>query len=200
MSATHTTSASVTDFAALLGALSFTDDEFVALGWQPSGGVFRTAVLTPAAAITAAANATGTADFYFGVNPVCGPARSDAGRGTEADVTRLAALWCDLDVKPGACRDLDIAHAIIDQLSVLLGTRPSVIVDSGHGLHAYWPVEDGGIDTAAMAALLKRWGRLVAVVADQPQRPRRQRLRPARMLRIPGSFNTKAERAGTAAR
>jgi hypothetical protein len=192
MSATPTTSASVTDFAALLGALSYTDDELVALGWQPAGGVFRTAVMPVAAAVAAAANATGTADFYFGVNPVRGPARSNAGRGTEADVTRLAALITDLDVKPGACPDLDTAHDVIDQLSALMATRPSMIVESGHGLHAYWPVEDGDIDTAARAALLKRWGRLVALVADQSDVHVDNVFDAARMLRIPGSFNAKA--------
>ena len=43
-----------------------------------------------------------------------------------------------------------------------------MIVDSGHGLHAYWPISDGHItdgDIAPARALLKRWRRLVVAVA-----------------------------------
>src|SRR6202022_2928639 len=38
------------------------------------------------------------ANTYFGVCPVAGPPRRGV-RGTEGDVTRLSALWADLDLK-----------------------------------------------------------------------------------------------------
>ncbi len=97
-------------------------------------------------------------------------------------MTRLTALWCDLDVKPGGCPSLDVARAIVANLGIILGTRPSVTVDSGHGLHPYWPISDGQIvdgDIAAARALLRRWGRLVARGGRHPRRHRRQRLRPS---------------------
>jgi hypothetical protein len=134
-----------------------------------------------------------TANVIFGINPIRGPARTKSGRGGEADVTRLAALPVDLDIKPGACASLDVAHAIITELSIIMGTRPSVTVDSGHGLHAYWPVEDGAINepftTGQARALLRRWGRLVAVVAGNHQAHADSVFDLPRMLRVPGTFN-----------
>jgi hypothetical protein len=187
---------SVLDFASLLlGTLGFTGDEFVSLGCQKPGGKFWTAVLTPPDAITMAAKIPPGVDGYFGVNPIKGPARKNAGRGAEADVTRLAALWCDLDVKPGSCQDLTVADAIVDELSSIVGTRPSAITHSGHGLHGYWPVDDGHVtDVAAARALLRRWGRLVAVVAETHGARRDSVYDLPRMLRVPGTYNNKASK------
>jgi len=184
---------SVLDFAALLGTLGFTADEFVSLGYHKPGGAFRTAVMAPADAVTTVAKASGTANLYFGVNPIKGPRRKDAGRGKEFDVTRLAALWCDLDVKPGGCRNLEVARIIVDELSSVLGTRPFAITHSGHGLHAYWPIDDGCItDVRAARALLRRWGRLVAVVAETYGARTDSVYDLPRMLRVPGTYNNKA--------
>ncbi|OBI72713.1 AAA family ATPase [Mycobacterium asiaticum] len=150
--------------------------------------------MTPADAATVIAQIPMTANIYFGVNPTRGPARTNNGRGTEADVTRLAALWCDLDTKPGGCPSLDVAYAIIANLSIILGTRPSVIVRSGHGLHAYWPISDGHIrdgDITSGRALIRRWRRLVAAVADTLNVKVDNVYELARMMRVPGTFNNK---------
>ena len=139
-------SSSMLDFTALLvGTLGFTDGEFVSLAYEDAAGVFHTAVMEPADAIAAAAKIPATANAYFGVNPTKGPARTNRGRGTDADVTRLAALYVDLDVKPSGCPSIDAVHAIVDDLSAILGTRPSATVDSGHGLHAYGEITDGHV-------------------------------------------------------
>jgi hypothetical protein len=187
---------SVLDFKSLLcDVLAFTDDEFVALGYQKPGGRFYTAVQEPAAAVTAVDGASTSANLYFGINPVRGPARTDAGRGRETDVTRLAVLPADLDMKAGGCRDLEAAHAIVDALSSIVGTRPSALTYSGHGLHAYWPIDDGPItDTATARALLHRWGRLVVAVAENHGAKTDSIFDLARMLRVPGSYNMKAQR------
>ena len=182
---------SVLDFSSLLNLLGFTDGEFVSLGWQKPGGGFHTLVLEPAEAVTNAAAASARAHMYFGINPTKARKR---GRGTEADVTRLAALPVDLDVKPGGCLSLAIAHAIIDDLSAILGTRPSALVESGHGLHGYWVIDDGHIRDGAIAparALLKRFGRLVAVVAAKRGAGIDSIFDLPRMLRVPGTFTPK---------
>jgi hypothetical protein len=184
----------VIDFTALLfDTLGYTRDEFVSIGRDDPAGIFHTAVMQPTLAAAYVGQLPATANVYFGVNPTRGPARQSAGRGKEADVTRLAALWCDLDVKPGACKNLDTAQAIVDDLSAILGTRPSVIVNSAHGLHAYWPVSappirDGDIGTAR--ALLRRWGRLVAAVAD---RHGAERDNVFDLARVPGTTNNRAK-------
>ena len=177
------------DVADILDILDYTPGEFVSLGYDDASGQFHTAVMTPADAVAAAAKLPATSNCYFGVNPITGPARKNAGRGTADTVTRLSALFCDLDVKPGACPTLDVAQAIVAELGIILGTRPSALVESGGGLHAYWPVTDCDITQAG--PLLKRWGRLVAAVADKLDVNVDNVYDLARMLRLPGSVNNK---------
>jgi hypothetical protein len=189
------------DFTGLLELLSFTDGEFMSIGHEDTAGVFHTAVGSPDGAPAYADQLPDTANVYFGVNSVKGPARSKAGRGKEADITRLAALVGDLDVKPGGCPNRDVARAIIAELGIILGTRPSAIVDSGHGLHAYWPISDGQItdgDITAARALLKRWGRLVKHIAGNHNAHADNVFDLTRMLRAPGSHNNKSTGNGQA--
>lgn len=189
MTATEST-AVVVDFTALLETLGFTDDEFVAIGHDADGG-WRTAVIPPVAAPHYVAKLPETANTYFGVNPTKGPVREDATRGKAVDVTRLAALWCDLDFKSSGCGSLSVARTIIDDLSGLLGTRPTVLVHTGHGIHPYWPVSDGHDDVNQLAALVRRFGRLVAAVAKDRAAKVDNVFDLARMLRVPGTINNK---------
>ncbi|MCB1290349.1 phage/plasmid primase, P4 family [Mycolicibacterium sp.] len=182
---------STLDFSALLlGTLGHADGDHTSLLYINGDGTPHTAVMAPGDAVAAAAKLSDNADCYFGVNPVAGPARKAAGRGTEDDVTRLAALFCELDVKPGAFPSLDVAREVIAELAIILGTRPSALVYSGGGVHAYWPVSDGD-DIAAAKPILKRWGRLVAAVADKFGADVDNVYDMSRMLRIPGSVNNK---------
>ena len=176
----------------LLGVLGFTDDEFASLGYEGADGEFHTAVYAPADAIDAAPRLPANLDCYFGALPTAGPARINAGRGKAADATRLTALWADIDVKAGACPTLDIAWAIIANVSIILGARPSAIVKSGGGLHPYWAVEDGD-DIDAARPIPKRFGRLVAAVADKLGVDIKvdNVYDMARMMRLPDSNNMK---------
>ena len=82
--------------------------------------------------------------MFYGVCPTKGPAR-EPGQETRNRRRRDPAVSrCgpNLDVKPGACKNLKTAHAIIGDLTAAVGTRPSAIVDSGHGLHPYWLLVD----------------------------------------------------------
>jgi hypothetical protein len=53
-----------------------------------------------------------------------------------------------LDVGEGKCASVDTAQAIIDDS---LGARNTAVRsdDSGNGLHPYWPIIDGVVDTAS---------------------------------------------------
>jgi len=139
MSATETT----LDFEGLLDVLGHTEGEFTSVIHWVGDGAPSTWVGPPCNAPAYAAGLPATANVFFGVNSISGPPRRNAGRGKEAEITRLAALPLDLDFKPGGCPSRDVALAIVAELGIILGTRCSAIVDSGHGLHAYWPVEDG---------------------------------------------------------
>ena len=185
------------DFAEVLALLGYTADEFVSLIHWASDGAPHTAVLAPADAAATAAELPRTVNAFYGVSPTCGPARRDSGRGKAQDVTRLAALPADLDVKPGGCPTLDAARAVIAELAIAVGcTRPAVIVESGHGLHAYWPISNGQIsdsdDTSAAQALLRRWGRLVAHIAAQHDAAADNVFDLPRVMRLPGSLNNKS--------
>ena len=91
--------------------------------------------------LTAAAlYATGEAkskDVYFGV----GLAGANFNRRNAAsEIVAIVGLWADIDLaapwrhsKP-LPRTLEEARSILDKLPL----APSVLVDSGHGLHAYW--------------------------------------------------------------
>jgi P4 family phage/plasmid primase-like protien len=184
----------------LLEALGYAPGEFLSIGIEPVGETFRTKVIAyaPEAIEAIVENAaTANQNTWFGINPMRGPARENAGRGTILDVTRLAAVWADLDVKPGGCQSYEVANAIIGELSAILGTEPSVVVNSGHGLQPYWPIEhapisDGdGSGRAKAVALLRRFGRLAATVAQALNADVDSVFDLTRIMRMPGGVNRK---------
>ncbi len=180
------------DFADLLDLLGYQPSEFVSLLYWDIHGIPHAAVGSPADAIVAAAALPNDVNLFYGVNPVRGPARAGQGRGKEPDITRLAALVADLDFKAGGCGSRAVALAIIAELENILGTRASILVNSGGGLHIYWLVDDGRIvDLASARALLKRFGRLVALVADRYNATADAVFDLPRVLRVPGSHNNK---------
>jgi hypothetical protein len=177
------------DFAGLLDRLCYTDDERVVITYGKARDVVR-------AGDAAAHNDTlPDTDRWFNVNPTSLPLQCGSSfRGTVAQVTRLAALYLDLDIKEGGCPDIETAEAIVDDLSRLLGTRPVAVVHSGHGLHAYWALDGARADvygTAVLKALLRRWKLLVDRVARSRNAHADNVFDAARMLRIPGSTNYK---------
>jgi replicative DNA helicase len=181
----------------LRDTLNAADTEYVSLGYENPGESWHVSVLPAAEVIHTVDELLPTgADAFFGVNPVKGPARRDTGhRGTAAAVTRFAALFADLDIKPKSCPTLDVARDIIAELSKIIGTRPSAITHSGGGLHPYWPVDPDdpqATDITVTGPLLRRWGRLVAVVADaQGVKTVDNVYDLPRMLRVPGTHNSK---------
>ena len=177
----------------LLDILGFSSDEYLSIGYHSLDTPFRSTVCSPDLALRTLDQIPGDADIYFGVSPVQGPARESSGRGVAKDVTRLSALIADLDVKPGGCPDLDVAHAIIDELSVILDSRPAAITLSGGGLHPYWPIRDGyRVSNADLEAILKQWGDLVRTTAAKHGVKKIDSVFDlSRMLRVPGSYNRK---------
>lgn len=127
---------------ALTEILGYTEDEHVSINHQLPGKAFASDVLPLAKVRPHLQQLPRQADVWFGVNPVQPMA---SGRGTEDQVTRQAALYADVDIKPGSCPDRQTARAIIADASAIMGTNPSALVNSGNGYHPYWPIEDGQI-------------------------------------------------------
>lgn len=114
--------------------------------------------------------------------------------GSRADLAELVALWCDIDCykhareHAGGFSKEEVAHALKSS-----PIPPTVIVDSGGGLHAYWLLREptdvrlpeAGHDAIKeeIDAVLKQ---LHGVFAGDPSV-----CEIARVMRLPGTHNTK---------
>src|SRR5699024_6006858 len=178
----------------LLDRLGYSDNEHVSINTQAPGGHF-TSTSQQHDDVPDAADLL-TTDAWFGVNPVTPRAH---GRGGADDVTRLAAIYADLDIKPGGITSYEQGLDIIDDLSLMLGTRPVAVTLSGHGLQPLWAVDDEPLtddNRATAKATLRRFGRLVASVADARGAAVDSVFDLARVLRIPGTLNHKSDPVG----
>jgi len=116
-------------------------------------------------------------NVYFGV---C--LRSRRG-GTKDAIKIVRCLWADLDAK-------DFSGGKPEALKRLqeFAFPPTVIVDSGHGYHAYWLLKEseeitGPADVARIEAHLKA---LASALGADPSAAEL-----AHILRVPGTFNLK---------
>lgn len=189
-------------FSQLLQKLNFAPNEFVSICHRVGDGRFATSVCAVTDAQAKIQKLPAEADVYFGVNPTKGPARASKGRGKDSDITRLSALIADLDIAIGKCADTETAHAIIDELSEILTTRPTAITYSGGGLHPYWPVlksdDDASVfDVDRVRSLLARWKRLVKMIAAKHGANVDSVFDAARVLRVPGTCNQKKTAGGS---
>ncbi len=138
-----------------------------------SGSMRQQFLSTVEEAVDAAIRFAQTSDVYVGVAPRRGE------DGTKSGVSRIPALWADLDLKGDYTR-----QRRSEQLKELT-CRPSMVVWSGNGYHAYWLLEepahsDEGLENAARAMKLLAKGLEGDPVQDR-----------SRILRVPGTFNHK---------
>lgn len=121
-------------------------------------------------------------DVYFGVHPAT--AAGERGeRTTLASVTALNSLFAEFDAKDFA-GDKSLALAHVHQLEF----SPSAIVDSGGGFHCYWLIDQPFVldSDAARERARELQARWVAFVGGDTGAKDL-----ARVLRVPGTFNTK---------
>lgn len=166
------------------------------------GGRFAATTRTAAIAARGIAETMTERDCWVSANPM----RSDipeGRKGTARDVTRLACLYADLDVKPGGMPTYDGARGVIDTLTGMLGVAPAAVVMTGHGLQPVWRVtqEPGRTDWpdanapafAQAQSLAQRFGRLVQAVAQRHGGAADTVSNLDRVLRAPGTTNRKGE-------
>ncbi|OGG46693.1 MAG: hypothetical protein A3F84_25160 [Candidatus Handelsmanbacteria bacterium RIFCSPLOWO2_12_FULL_64_10] len=125
-------------------------------------------------AVSAAQDAT--QNVYFGVG-----LRRDRV-GTEEAVTRVTALWADVDWKDYE-GDPKLAAAVIQAFDL----QPSIIVRSGGGYHPYWPLKEPEEVTPENRPRLRGYmlGVARAIGGDEACRDL------SRILRVPGTLNLK---------
>lgn len=118
------------------------------------------------------------------------------GRSKAGDITRLAAIYADIDYKPmpGGMGSHAGATDLIHDLTGALGAPPAAIVYSGHGAQPYWLISDGEIgddDRNRVASILRRFGGLVKQFAVGNHGDVDNVFDLPRILRVPGSTNWK---------
>lgn len=149
-----------------------------------------------AAAADYAASRAESSDVYVG----CGIQPDGLGTGhraTPEQVIGIGAVWCDVDAgKPGSKKTYP--PTIEDAVTLVrgIGVEPSLIVDTGGGIHAWWLLDEpwlfaDAVDRKRAADLCRGWVTTVQVFA---------RVRGwsvdsvgdlSRIMRLPGTFNRK---------
>ncbi len=189
-----------TEFDQLLDLLGIEPTDRVSICSMPPGGKFCHVTPDNRADATALALSTPFAvrDVWFSVNPVAVPA-GYLGRGADEHVTRCAALFADIDIKPGGVSDSEAAQTVAKAISEALGQFPAAVVFTGHGGHVYWTLdfEDDAwtLDTeakrAAAQAVYRRFHRLCADIAASFGGTVDNVGQLSRILRVPGTYNRK---------
>lgn len=94
------------------------------------------------------------------------------------------ALWVDIDCAKQGIRGDDARQALGN-----LPHPPSIVVNSGGGLHAYWVLEEAvrvPVGAAARETVIRALKQLVRILAGDPTVAEL-----ARIMRLPGTFNSK---------
>lgn len=125
-------------------------------------------------------------NIWYEINP-----SSVAGRATAKDITRLSAVFADIDYKDGGAGSVKQARELVDLLTDLIGVAPVATVYSGHGIQPYWAIEDEEQDQGLMHGLLYRWGAFVKFVAASQGLQVDSVFDLPRIFRVPGSRNQK---------
>jgi hypothetical protein len=120
-------------------------------------------------------------------------------RAKANEISGIAGFGLDIDYQDGAAHkgkklppDEASAHQLLDAMPL----RPTLVVHSGHGLQAWWLLKehlifDGVADRMAAANVARDWNATLAAKAKQLGWEVDSVHDLARVLRIPGTINTK---------
>ena len=134
-------------------------------------------------------------NVYFGLGLIQG---TPAGRGKQADIAGIVALWADIDF----AGDAHVGKALpsndddVQRLLAEIPLRPSLIVDSGHGRHLYWLLHEpwlfsSNAERFEAAHLAKAWHELVCTAARRLGWSLENLGDLTRVLRLPKTVNRK---------
>lgn len=148
----------------------------------------------------------GDGDLYFGValrdqkQALELAATEDLARtrGTTGSTIALPGLWADVDVRGPAHKradlppTLDAAYELIDEFPL----GPTIVVHSGHGLQSYWLFKEpwafeGESERQEAEVLSRRFQATLRALARKQGWTIDNTSDLARVLRLPGTFNTK---------
>jgi putative DNA primase/helicase len=132
-------------------------------------------------------------NVYFGLGLIEG---SPKGRGKLENIAGIGGLWCDIDISGPAHPKKNLPKTVEEAQSILakMPLRPSIVVFSGHGLHAYWLLHEPWVfetiaDRATAMSLAKRWHGKVCSLAAKRGWALENLGDLTRVLRLPGTLN-----------
>ncbi|MHC4647723.1 MAG: DNA-primase RepB domain-containing protein [Planctomycetota bacterium] len=127
---------------------------------------------------------------YYGLTTKRKPP-AKGSRATERDAFIIPCLWAEVDLKAGVYDTLgEIQRALL-----ALSEPPTTIIFSGGGLHALWKIAPVMVNKANFVQIKESLrGLAVAIKGDTSVAEL------ARVFRLPGSVNTKADRGGVVCR
>lgn len=139
-------------------------------------------------------------DAYFGVCPIRGDIKLPSMcRGKVEQSGGMHCVWADFDIAGPAHtskKPYPKDASEVKQICQEIGLRPSILVSSGHGFHAYWlfhepeTIEnDEGLKKCM--ELSSQWGETVLASAAKIGRVVDSVWDLARVLRVPGTKNSK---------
>ncbi len=119
-------------------------------------------------------------------------------RGSEKEILCVTALYADIDIKGNAHAQTSLPSSVIEATDFLhsLKIKPSIIVNSGNGIHGYWLLDKPFIieteeDRKHMSSIFKGFGRYVNSEAKKYGWKIDSVYDLARILRVPGTINHK---------
>mgnify|MGYP004563438329 FL=1 len=119
-------------------------------------------------------------------------------RGSEKDILCVTTLYADIDIKGNAHAQTSLPSNVDEAIDFLHGlkVKPSIIVNSGNGIHGYWLLDKPFIietedDRKHILSIFKCFGRYVNSEAKKRNWKIDSVYDLARILRVPGTINHK---------
>lgn len=136
-------------------------------------------------------------DLYFTVAPRCKELKKKLG--DEQNISCLTSIWCDVDIKKKQRKNaaklyFETSHEACSWMMNDLPLKPSILVWSGYGWHAYWVLKEPFVinndeDLKDAKQLVCGWSRYVASRTTNEI----DIVNLTGVLRVPDTFNCKSE-------
>ena len=119
-------------------------------------------------------------------------------RGSKQEILCLPTLYADIDIKSKAHAQTSLPSSVDEAIDFLhnLKIKPSIIVNSGNGIHSYWLLKKPFIietenDRKYIATIFKGFGKYINSEAKKLGWKIDNVYDLARILRVPGTINHK---------
>lgn len=119
-------------------------------------------------------------------------------RGKDNDISTVTTLYADIDIKSKAHAQTALPSSVNEAMEFLnsIPLTPSILVNSGNGLHAYWLLDEpfkikNLKEKDYISSIFKGWSRVLSTKAFECGWKLDNVSDLARVLRVPGSINHK---------